>query len=138
MAGCASASARGDSSAARLYLVVRQRARNNFLAFGDEPIDAAQLLAMTIEAADLEGSQQRYQVFVSFFKKRLSADGGENDGGNNTARWEGFGLTLESVAKAFCIDSGVKYIGRRGPQIDSIEVADTSSDSAPSEKNCRS
>lgn len=96
----------------------RLRVEANLLGFGEEPIDV-QLLAMTIEASNTQLNQQRHQIFISFFRKRLSAEGEESN-----ERWDGLSLAQELIAKAFCVDTGVKSVGL-SPRalIDSIQIA---------------
>jgi NACHT domain len=81
------------------------RAKENLLGFGNDPIDV-QLLAMTIEASDATVTQRRHEIFVSFFRKRLGAEGDDSND-----RWDGWCVALELIAKAFCVDTGVRSIG---------------------------
>jgi NACHT domain len=82
-----------------------QRAKENLLGFGNDPIDV-QLLAMTIEASDAAITQRRHEIFISFFRKRLGAEGEDSND-----RWDGWCVALELIAKAFCVDTGVRSVG---------------------------
>jgi hypothetical protein len=83
----------------------RAEVERNILAFHNQPIDV-QLLAMTIEASGTRLDAQRHEIFTSFFRKRLDAEGDDV-----SERWTGLCLALELMAKWFCLDTGVKSVG---------------------------